>query len=101
MALLFFYESYWGPDVGFCGESFTASAILVLALSADVGVAIRFFYRSAVMNINVVNVRNAYNETVVHNVTVNRVSYDGRLAARSIPQNCRRSSVPLPTLRQK
>ena len=33
-----FYESYWGPDVGFCGESFTALAIL--ALSADVGAAI-------------------------------------------------------------
>ena len=36
-----------------------------------------FYYNQAVNRVNVTNVHNVYNTTVVNNVTVNRVSYDG------------------------
>ena len=37
----------------------------------------RFYYNRTVNNVNVVNIHNTYNRTVVNNVTVNRVSYNG------------------------
>src|ERR1700739_4558790 len=73
-----FYDGYWGPHVGFYG-----GIVYGFGYFGDGFVGGRwdhdhFFYNRSVTNINVVEVHNVYNETVVqNNVTVNRVSYNG------------------------
>jgi hypothetical protein len=37
----------------------------------------RFFYNRSVNNVNVTNIHNVYNTTVINNRTVNRISYNG------------------------
>ncbi len=58
--------------------SYMASDILGMVLKAAVGTMITFITTDAVTNVNVTNIHNVYNTTVVNNTTtVNRVSYNG------------------------
>jgi WXXGXW repeat (2 copies) len=73
-----FHEGYWGPHIGFYGGvnyGFGYGGVGFEGGYWNHGV---FAYNRSVSNINVVNVHNVYNKTVVvNNVTVNRVSYNG------------------------
>ena len=73
-----FHEGYWGPHIGFYGGvnyGFGYGGVGYEGGYWNHGV---FAYNRSVNNINVANVHNVYNKTViVNNVTVNRVSYNG------------------------
>ena len=73
-----FHEGYWGPHIGFYGGvnyGFGYGGVGYEGGYWNHGV---FAYNRTVNNINVTNVHNIYNKTViVNNVTVNRVSYNG------------------------
>ena len=54
-----------------------------------------FFYNRSVTNVNVTNIHNVYNTTVIHNTTVSRVSYNGGnggITARPTPEEERAES---------
>jgi YXWGXW repeat-containing protein len=74
----FFHEGYWGPHVGFYGGiaygfGYFGSGYVGGRWDHD-----HFFYNRSVTNVNVVNIHNVYNETVVYNnTTINHVSYNG------------------------
>lgn len=73
-----FHEGYWGPRVGFYGGidygfGYPGEGFYGGRWDGD-----RFFYNQSVTNINVTNVTNVYNESVINrNVRVNHVSYNG------------------------
>jgi hypothetical protein len=68
---------YWGPHVGFYGGvnyGFGYGGVGFVGGRWDGGV---FHYNTAVNNVNTTIIHNTYNQTVVNNVTVNHVSYNG------------------------
>ena len=70
-----FHEGWWGPSVGFYGGinygfGYFGNGFVGGRWDGD-----RFYYNKAVMNVNVVNIRNVYNERVTFNE--NRVSFNG------------------------
>jgi hypothetical protein len=72
-----FHEGYWGPRVGFYGGinygyGYSGNGYQGGRWDHD-----RFFYNRSVNHVNVTNIHNVYNTTVISNVTVNRVSYNG------------------------
>jgi hypothetical protein len=73
-----FHEGYWGPHVGFYGGinygfGYPGEGFYGGRWDHD-----RFYYNRSVTNVNITNIHNVYNETVINrNVTVNRVSYNG------------------------
>ena len=71
-----FHEGFWGPQVGFYGGidyGFGYFGTGFVGGRWDNG---HFFYNRDVMNVNVTEIHNVYNETVV-NRTVNHVSFNG------------------------
>ena len=74
------HAGYWGPHVGFYGGEWRGRS---------------FFYNRSVTNVNVTNVTNVYNRTVIVNNTRN-VSFNGRggVEARPTPQEERFSREP-------
>ncbi|HLV88537.1 MAG TPA: hypothetical protein VKV39_16250 [Candidatus Sulfotelmatobacter sp.] len=84
-----FHAGYWGPHVGFYGGidygfGYFGDGFVGGRWDHD-----HFFYNRAVVNVNVTNIHNVYNETVVRN-TVNHVSFNGGpggVAARPRPQD--------------
>jgi hypothetical protein len=73
-----FNEGYWGPHVGFYGGinyGYGYSGEGYEGGRWDNG---HFAYNRSVNNVNVTNIHNTYNTTVINNnTTVNRVSYNG------------------------
>jgi hypothetical protein len=71
-----FYDGYWGPEIGFYGGinyGFGYFGEGFVGGRWDNG---RFFYNRAVLNVNVTNIHNVYEERVnIRNTT--RVSYNG------------------------
>jgi len=70
-----FHEGYWGPHIGFYGGinyGFGYFGVGFVGGRWDGG---HFFYNRSITNINVVNIHNVYNETVVHNDV--HISYNG------------------------
>lgn len=72
-----FYDGYWGPQVGFYGGidygfGYFGNGFVGGRWDHD-----HFFYNREVTNVNVTVIHNVYNERVVNNTTVNRVSYNG------------------------
>jgi YXWGXW repeat-containing protein len=72
-----FHEGYWGSRVGFYGGinygyGYTGRGYYGGRWDRD-----RFYYNRNVNNINVTQIHNVYNTTVVNNVNVTRVSYNG------------------------
>jgi hypothetical protein len=73
-----FHVGYWGPHVGFYGGVNYGFGYGGVGFAGGRWVGNSFAYNRAVVNVNVVNVHNTYNETVVNNVNVhNRVSFNG------------------------
>lgn len=83
-----FHEGFWGPHVGFYGGIDYGFGYFGEGFVGGRWDGDHFFYNRAVTNVNVVNIRNVYNENV--NVTVNHVSYnggEGGINARPRPQD--------------
>jgi hypothetical protein len=82
------HEGFWGPSTGFYGGinyGFGYFGVGFVGGRWDGG---HFFYNRAVMNVNVTDIHNVYNTTVVNNSS-NRVSYNGGnggIDARPTPQ---------------
>ena len=73
-----FYDGYWGPHVGFYGGINYGFGYFGEGFEGGRWDHDHFFYNRTVTNVNVTNIHNVYNETVVNNsTTVNRVSYNG------------------------
>jgi len=72
-----FHAGYWGPHVGFYGGIDYGFGYFGNGFEGGRWDHDHFFYNRSVTNVNVVNVHNVYNERVVRNTTVNRVSYNG------------------------
>lgn len=71
-----FYDGYWGPSVGFYGGIAYGFGYYGVGFQGGRWDNGHFFYNRAVMNINVSNIHNVYEERV-SNTTVSRVSYNG------------------------
>ncbi len=71
-----FHEGYWGPLVGFYGGINYGFGYFGVGFEGGRWDNGRFFYNRAVANVNVTEIHNVYNTTVVNN-TVDHVSYNG------------------------
>jgi len=71
-----FYEGYWGPRVGFYGGISYGFGYFGEGYEGGRWDHDHFFYNRSVNNINVTEIHNVYNTTVINN-TVNHVSYNG------------------------
>jgi WXXGXW repeat (2 copies) len=72
-----FYDGFWGPQVGFYGGINYGFGYFGNGFEGGRWDGGHFFYNRAVLNINVNVIHNVYNTTVVHETTVNRISYNG------------------------
>src|SRR4029077_20255141 len=71
-------EGYWGPEIGFYGGISYGFGYVGVGYEGGYWENGAFFYNRSVNNItNVTNITNVYNKTVINNVTVNNVSYNG------------------------
>ena len=83
-----FHSGYWGPHVGFYGGINYGFGYTGVGYAGGYWDHDRFYYNRTVNHITN-NITNVYNKTVINNVTVNRVSYNGGpggIAARATPQ---------------
>jgi len=71
-----FYQGYWGPVVGFYGGINYGFGYFGEGYEGGRWDHDHFFYNRAVTNVNVTEIHNVYNTTVI-NRTENRVSYNG------------------------
>ena len=71
-----FHEGYWGPLVGFYGGINYGYGYFGEGYEGGRWDHGRFFYNRSVNNVNVTEIHNVYNTTVINN-TENRVSYNG------------------------
>ena len=72
------HPGYWGPHVGFYGGINYGYGYGGFGFSGGEWRGRSLYYNRSVTNVNVTNVTNVYNKTViVNNTTVNRVSYNG------------------------
>jgi hypothetical protein len=72
-----FHEGFWGPTIGFYGGINYGFGYFGVGFAGGRWDNGHFFYNRAVMNVNVTDIHNVYNTTVVNNTTINRVSYNG------------------------
>jgi hypothetical protein len=72
-----FHAGYWGPHIGFYGGISYGFGYFGVGFEGGRWDNGHFFYNRSVTNVNVTNIHNVYNTTVVHNTTVSRVSYNG------------------------
>jgi hypothetical protein len=73
-----FYDGYWGQTVGFYGGISYGYGYYGEGYEGGRWQGREFFYNRSVNNVNVTNIHNVYNTTVINNnTTVNRVSYNG------------------------
>jgi len=68
---------FWGPTVGFYGGINYGFGYPGTGYYGGQWRGRDFYYNRSVNNVNITNVHNVYNQTVVNNVTVNRVAYNG------------------------
>ncbi|MDR3418885.1 MAG: YXWGXW repeat-containing protein [Nevskia sp.] len=71
------HAGYWGPHVGFYGGVNYGYGYTGVGYQGGYWRDGEFNYNRAVSNVNQAEIHNTYNTTVVNNVTVNRVSYNG------------------------
>jgi hypothetical protein len=71
------HAGYWGPRVGFYGGVNYGYGYPGVGFVGGYWRGHDYFYNRAVANIGSVHITNVYNKTVINNVTVNRVSYNG------------------------
>jgi hypothetical protein len=73
-----FHEGYWGPQIGFYGGINYGYGYFGHGYEGGRWDRDRFYYNRTVNNINVTEIHNTYNTTIVNNnTTINRVSYNG------------------------
>jgi len=71
-----FYDGYWGPHVGFYGGINYGFGYFGDGYEGGRWDNGRFFYNRSVNNVDITNIHNVYNTTVINN-NGNRVSYNG------------------------
>jgi hypothetical protein len=71
-----FHEGYWGPVVGFYGGINYGYGYFGRGYEGGRWNHDQFYYNRAVNNVNVTNIHNVYNTTVINNNS-NHVSYNG------------------------
>jgi hypothetical protein len=76
-AAFIWHVGYWGPHVGFYGGVHYGFGYSGVGFAGGRWVGRAFAYNRSVTNVNVNIVHNTYNETVINNVNVTRVSYNG------------------------
>jgi hypothetical protein len=84
-----FYEGYWGPQIGFYGGINYGFGYFGEGYEGGHWDNGHFFYNRSVNNVNITEIHNVYNTTVINNTTVTRVSYNGGnggISARPTPQ---------------
>ena len=72
-----FHAGYWGPHVGFYGGVNYGFGYGGVGFAGGRWAGNSFAYNRTVNNVNVTNIHNTYNETVINNVNVTKVSYNG------------------------
>jgi hypothetical protein len=72
-----FNEGYWGLHVGFYGGVSYGYGYFGDGYEGGRWQDGHFFYNRSVNNVDVTNIHNVYNTTVIHNNTESRVSYNG------------------------
>jgi hypothetical protein len=71
------HGGYWGPRVGFYGGVNYGFGYGGVGYQGGYWNNGAFYYNRSVNNVNVTRIQNTYEKTVVNNVQVNRVSYNG------------------------
>jgi len=71
------HAGYWGPTVGFYGGINYGFGYTGFGYWGGYWHDRDFYYNRAVNNVNITNIHNVYNQTVINNVNVNRISYNG------------------------
>ena len=79
------HPGYWGPHVGFYGGVHYGHGYTGAGYAGGRWVGNRFAYNRSVTNVNTTIIHNTYNETVINNVNVTRVSYNGGAGIRAQP----------------
>ena len=72
-----FYDGYWGPQVGFYGGISYGYGYFGEGYQGGRWDNGHFFYNRSVNNVNITEIHNVYNTTVIQSTTVNRVSFNG------------------------
>ena len=73
----FWHIGYWGPHVGFYGGVNYGFGYGGFGYQGGYWNHNHFFYNRSVNNVNIRNVHNVYNRTVINDRNVSRVSYNG------------------------
>lgn len=71
------HPGYWGPHVGFYGGVNYGYGYTGVGFEGGYWRGGAFYYNRSVSNLGSINVTHVYNRTVVNNITVNRISYNG------------------------
>src|SRR5262249_56619738 len=71
------HAGYWGPHVGFYGGIDYGFGYGGGGYEGGYWRGSQFYYNRTVTNVNTTNITNVYNRTVVNNVNVTRVSFNG------------------------
>ena len=71
------HPGYWGPTIGFYGGINYGFGYTGVGYWGGYWHGRDFYYNRAVNNVNITNIHNVYNTTVINNANVNRVSYNG------------------------
>ena len=86
------HVGYWGPQVGFYGGVDYGFGYTGVGFEGGYWSGGAFYYNRSVTNVNTTNITNVYNRTVVNNVNVTRVSYNGGtggvVARATAPREC-------------
>jgi hypothetical protein len=94
-SVFIFHTGYWGPHIGFYGGINYGFGYFGAGFEGGRWDNGHFFYNRSVTNVNVTNIHNVYNTTIIHNTTVNRISYNGGnggITARPTPEEERAAS---------
>ena len=85
---------YWGPHVGFYGGVNYGYGYGGRGYEGGYWQDGRLFYNRSVVNVGTTRITNVYNKTVINNVTVNRVSFNGgNGGARAAPTPAEQQAV--------
>jgi hypothetical protein len=71
------HAGYWGPHIGFYGGVNYGFGYTGVGFAGGYWRGGAFFYNRSVANLGGIHVTNVYNRTVINNVSVTRVSYNG------------------------
>jgi hypothetical protein len=70
-------QGYWGPQIGFYGGVNYGYGYGGSGFEGGYWQGGHLFYNTAVVNVGTMHITNVYNKTIINNVSVARVSYNG------------------------